>query len=306
MTIPTTLMYLIISGTFLNALPQPNHELLSGICNLVYMKNSQPAIFVITLFLNLLQSGSSCMGQQNKIILAVFAHPDDESTVSPVLTKYAAAGASVYIAVATDGRYGFTPHFGMKNPDSLALVRASEMNCLTSTLGINKPIIMGLHDQMRMKEGMDSLGSQLGKMRTRIIALFNELKPDLVITWGSSGLTGHPDHRSVSDVVTEVFAMKKWDKPANLFYTEVPSGSVPGSGFYVATVDSSYLNVRVTVSPAELQKARLAWDCHKSQYTKEGIDELQKMFWNSKNGNFYFRSYRMTETKQIGLFGESN
>jgi LmbE family N-acetylglucosaminyl deacetylase len=269
------------------------------------MKSSKLVILPLALLFSLLQVHPSCMAQQNKVILAIFAHPDDESTVSPVLAKYAAAGASVYIAVSTDGRYGFTSHFGMKDPDSLAIVRAAELNCLASTLGINKPIIMGLHDQMRMKEGMDSLGSQLAKMRNRIIMLFNDLKPDLVITWGSSGLTGHPDHRSVSDVVTEVFAMKRWAKPANLFYTEVPSGSIAGAGFYVATVDSSYLNVRVTVSQSEMQKARTAWDCHKSQYTKEGIDELQKMFWNTKNGNFYFRSYRGTETRQTGLFGEN-
>ncbi|HTE23321.1 PIG-L deacetylase family protein [Flavitalea sp.] len=268
------------------------------------MKSSNLAIFALGLVFSLLQLSPACIAQDNKVILAIFAHPDDESTVSPVLAKYAAEGAAVYIAVATDGRYGFTPHFGMKNPDSLAIVRAAEMNCLASTLGINKPIIMGLHDQMRMKEGMDSLGSQLGKMRNRIIMLFNELKPDLVITWGSSGLTGHPDHRSVSDVVTEVFAMKRWAKPVNLYYTEVPSGSITGNNFYLATVDSSYLNVRVTVSPAELQKARTAWDCHKSQYTKEGIDELQRLFWNTKNGNFYFRSYRGTEIRKTGLFDE--
>jgi LmbE family N-acetylglucosaminyl deacetylase len=268
------------------------------------MKSPKPAIFSIALLLSLLQLNPACMAQQNKVILAIFAHPDDESTVSPVLAKYAAAGASVYIAVATDGRYGFTAHFGMRDPDSLATVRAAELNCLASTLGINKPIVMGLHDQMHMKEGMDSLGSQLGKMRNRIVMLFDELKPDLVITWGSSGLTGHPDHRSVSDVVTEVFAMKRWTKPANLYYTEVPTGSIPSGGFYAATVDSSYLNVRVAVTQAEMQKARTAWDCHKSQYTKEGIDELQKLFWNTKNGNFYFRSYRGTETRQSGLFGE--
>ncbi|RYZ33156.1 MAG: PIG-L family deacetylase, partial [Sphingobacteriales bacterium] len=199
------------------------------------------------------------LAQKGKTILAVFAHPDDESTVSPVLAKYVAEGASVYLVVATDGRYGFTPHFGMKNPDSLALVRAGELNCLATTLGINKPLIVGLHDQMQMKTGMDSLNSQLNKLRTRLADLFVEIKPDIVITWGSSGLTGHPDHRAVSDVVTEVFAMKRWQKPMNLFYTEVPTGSVPSNTFYVATVDSSYLNVRVPVSQAHLQKARTAW-----------------------------------------------
>lgn len=268
------------------------------------MKVLNAAICTALLLISFTLITNNSFAQKGKVILAVFAHPDDESTVSPVLAKYVAAGASVYLAVATDGRYGFTPHFGMKDPDSLATVRAAELNCLATTLGINKPMIIGLHDQMHMKDGMDSLGSQLGTLRSRVTSLFNELKPDIVITWGSSGLTGHPDHRSVSDVVTEVFAMKRWQKPSNLFYTEVPTGSVTANTFYVATVDSSYLNVRVIVSQSELQKARTAWDCHKSQYTKEGIDELQRLFWNTKNGNFYFRSYRDTDKSFNGLFNE--
>jgi hypothetical protein len=38
-----------------------------------------------------------------RTLLAIFAHPDDEATVSPVLAKYAAEGVTVYLAVATDG-----------------------------------------------------------------------------------------------------------------------------------------------------------------------------------------------------------
>ena len=53
-------------------------------------------------------------------VLAVFAHPDDESSVSAVLAKYAAAGAKVYLATATDGRLGVGPHPGTTAGDGLA------------------------------------------------------------------------------------------------------------------------------------------------------------------------------------------
>ncbi len=40
---------------------------------------------------------------KEKTLLAVFAHPDDESTVGPVLAKYVREGATVHLVIATDG-----------------------------------------------------------------------------------------------------------------------------------------------------------------------------------------------------------
>jgi LmbE family N-acetylglucosaminyl deacetylase len=56
-----------------------------------------------------------------KHLLAIFSHPDDEATVSPVLAKYAAEGVTVYLAIATDGRYGVTDHAKIPAGDSLAV-----------------------------------------------------------------------------------------------------------------------------------------------------------------------------------------
>jgi len=230
-------------------------------------------------------------GQKDKVILAVFAHPDDEQSVSPVLVKYAEAGARVYVAIVTDGRFGFASHFATKDPDSLVSIRAMEMNCVTTVLGINEPIMFGLQDQFRMREGMDTLTNQYITTRNKLISLFKELQPDVIITWGPSGLTGHPDHRMVSDIVTEVFSMKHWSKPTNLFYTELSSGSITENRYGLITVDSAFLNVRIKVTANQISKARKAWNCHKSQYTKEITDELQSLFWTSQKGIAYFRSY---------------
>ena len=132
------------------------------------------------------------------MLLAVFAHPDDESTVSAVLAKYAAAGVRVYLATATDGRLGVAAHAGTTAGDSLAATRAQELKCTTEKLGINPPIMFGLHDQLKMGEGLRPHMEQLAEMRDRVTKLFEELQPDAVITWGPSGWTGHPDHRLVS------------------------------------------------------------------------------------------------------------
>jgi len=192
---------------------------------------------------------SSSVTKQEKVILAIFAHPDDESTVGPVLAKYAAEGVSVYLAVATDGRLGVTAHAGIPAGDSLAAARAGEIKCAAEQLGIHPPILMGMHDQLKMHQGLSALSGQLDTIRKNVAKLFTELKPDVVITWGPAGWTGHHDHRLVSSVVTEVFASKAWTKPMRLYYPELPTGSLPkDSPFPIATVDSKYLTIKVSVT----------------------------------------------------------
>ena len=138
------------------------------------------------------------------VLLAIFAHPDDEASVSAVLAKYAAAGARVYLAVATDGRLGVSPHAGIPAGDGLAAVRDKELQCAAGRLGLQAPIRFGLQDQLRMAEGLGAYSAQMSELRERVRQLFEELQPDAVITWGPSGWTGHPDHRIVSAVVTEL------------------------------------------------------------------------------------------------------
>src|SRR4029078_2276304 len=43
-------------------------------------------------------------------LVAVFAHPDDETIVAPALSHAARNGATVYLVVATDGRRRVSQH----------------------------------------------------------------------------------------------------------------------------------------------------------------------------------------------------
>ena len=63
-----------------------------------------------------------------KTIMAIFAHPDDETTIGPALAKYASI-SDVHLVVATDGRYGVTDHAGLPAGDSLISVRKLETEC---------------------------------------------------------------------------------------------------------------------------------------------------------------------------------
>ncbi len=137
------------------------------------------------------------------------------------------------------------------------------------------------------------MSMQLNAIRTKVTELFTSLRPDVVITWGPSGWTGHPDHRMVGAVVSEVFASKVWGKPSNLYYPELVSGSIEQNPWGVATVDSAYLPVRITVQSSDFTKAKASHDCHKSQYTPEAAASLQKLAWNAEKGIFFFRPFIM-------------
>jgi LmbE family N-acetylglucosaminyl deacetylase len=238
-----------------------------------------------------------------RILLAVFAHPDDEATVSPVLAKYAAEGATVYLAVATDGRLGVTSHAGIAAGDSLARVRSEELICAAEKLGVQPPITFGLQDQLKMGEGFAAFQEQLRSLRDNVTRLFTTLKPDVILTWNASGWTGHPDHRLVGSVVTEVFASRAWEKPAQLYYAAVPTGSLPsGAPMQLATVDPRYLTVRIAVSEADYEKAKASWLCHKSQYTPETIEGMHQMIKGSLKGTTYFQPFGVVAKEPSTLF----
>jgi LmbE family N-acetylglucosaminyl deacetylase len=82
----------------------------------------------------------------SRTLVAVVAHPDDETIVSPALARYAREGARVYVVVATDGRRGVAKHAGIPAGDSLATVRAGEARCSAHELGVQPPILVGLED----------------------------------------------------------------------------------------------------------------------------------------------------------------
>jgi len=50
---------------------------------------------------------------QKKRLLVVFAHPDDETIVAPLLVAYARRGVEVHLVVANYGQKGVMPHAGI-------------------------------------------------------------------------------------------------------------------------------------------------------------------------------------------------
>ena len=117
----------------------------------------------------------------------------------------------VYLAIATDGQKGVREHAGIPAGEKLATKRAEEARCACKALGIEPPILIGLEDgAMEEEANKAAFTREVGR-------LFAELKPDVVITWGPDGLSGHTDHRIVSSIVTEVYQAAE-EPPGQLYY----------------------------------------------------------------------------------------
>src|SRR5262245_27816285 len=83
--------------------------------------------------------------QTSRTLVAVFAHPDDETSAAPALARYAREGVQVYLVIATDGAAGGSSTSIPRGPE-LARARAEEAACAATALGAQPPILLGFPD----------------------------------------------------------------------------------------------------------------------------------------------------------------
>jgi alpha,alpha-trehalase len=205
------------------------------------------------------------------VLLAIFAHPDDEMTVAPILARYARAGARVHLAVATDGGRGVAAHAGTAAGESLVALRTEEAACAARALGIAAPILLGFGDG-DLGAVVSPPGRDLDRLARDVRRVLDDVDPGAVLTWGPGGGYGHPDHRLVADVVLQVVAER--GAPA-LYSPGWTASDIAGSGIDLMSypVDERLLTMRVGFSAADAERARTSLQCHQSQFTPEAMQQ---------------------------------
>ena len=219
-----------------------------------------------------------------RTIVVLLAHADDESAAGPALARYAREGVQVQLIIVTDGSGGSGTQTYLQRPDSgptgdaLAKARADEARCAATALGGREPILLGFPD--------GKLGDYLGdrglmtRVTDRIAKEIERLQPDVVVTWGPDGGTGHPDHRIVSNIATQLLRFGAPGMPERLFYMYLPVETFrlanPQRGEPPLLVpQAKYFTVKVPFKPADLDAAFSAMACHKTQFTAETLQRLQ-------------------------------
>ena len=217
-------------------------------------------------------------------IVALLAHADDEAAAGPVLARYAREGVEVHLIVASDGSAGSGSSGGYlvradstPKGDSLAAQRGQEARCAATALGASAPVLLGFPDGKLGDYTADR--TLVYRLTERIAREIARLQPDVVITWGPDGGTGHPDHRLVSTIATQLLRAGAPGMPERLFYMYLPVESFrllnPQRGEPPLLIpQAKYFTVQVPFTPADLDAAQKAMTCHASQYTAETLQRM--------------------------------
>lgn len=136
-----------------------------------------------------------------RCILAVYSHPDDETTVSGgTFMRYVQEGVEVYVMTATRGEWGALGSGGMVIArEELPAVREAELRANLEMYGVNPPTMLDYIDgALKDADFEEHVGLILAEMK--------RVNPDVVITWGPTGISRHDDHMATNVATDAAFA----------------------------------------------------------------------------------------------------
>ncbi len=147
-------------------------------------------------------------------LLAVLAHPDDESLACGGLLAWCAErGARVSLLCLTRGEHG-----PGGRPEDLGAKRALELEQAARVLGVRETTLLGYEDGML--PWLDAT-----RLEAEIRDAIDRLRPEVVVTFDEDGLYGHPDHVAVHELTAAAVSAFGEAGPA-LFYVSMPRGAM--------------------------------------------------------------------------------
>ena len=145
-----------------------------------------------------------------KTLLAVVAHPDDESYgIGGTLARYAAEGVDVHVAVATDGAAGSVDEKWNGNRSKLAEAREEELKAAVKILGAHLHTL-GYQDSGYVGDPANEhpqafVNTDEEEPIGRVVELIRTLRPQVVVTHDETGGYFHPDHIQCHKITTAAF-----------------------------------------------------------------------------------------------------
>lgn len=169
-----------------------------------------------------------------KTILAVLAHPDDESFgLGGTLALYAQRGYQTYYICATRGEAGTVDEEHLKGFKDTAELRTDELMRAAKILGLKDVIFLGYRDSgmpgMEENKHPDAqINHPIEEVAGKVVKYIRELKPDIVLTFDPIGGYRHPDHIHIHKAT--VLAFEKADDAS--FYPEAGAPFKPRALYY--------------------------------------------------------------------------
>ena len=175
-----------------------------------------------------------------KTLLAVLAHPDDESFgLGGTLALYSSKGYDVYYVCATRGEAGTVDEEHLKGFKDTAEMRTAELMKAAQALGLKEVFFLGYRDSgmpgTEPNQHPDAqINAPIDEVAGRVVKYIRDLKPEVVLTFDPIGGYKHPDHIHIHKAT--VLAFENSDnasfhpqagdpfKPQALYYQVFPKG----------------------------------------------------------------------------------
>ncbi len=149
-------------------------------------------------------------------LLAVHAHPDDESSKgAATMASYAAAGADVMVATCTGGERGDLLNVAMADDPhgkrDLTGLRRVEMATAAAHLGVQQRWLGFMDSGLPEGDPLPDLPvgcfalQPLERAAASLVKLVREFRPHVILSYDENGGYPHPDHIMTHRVTVEAF-----------------------------------------------------------------------------------------------------
>jgi N-acetylglucosamine malate deacetylase 2 len=211
-------------------------------------------------------------------LLAVFAHPDDE-TFRPggALALLARASVQVQVLTATRGEAGSCGEPPLCRPEDLPALRERELSCACTVLGLEPPSLLNYQDGHLAEVSLDHLMQD-------VLAAIEEVQPQVLLSFGPDGLSGHPDHIAIGQAAR--LAFKHMPQVAALYALAVPRSLAEKVRLpQLQAVPDAEIDLAVDVTPIwDIKQA--AMRCHASQISASPLlhapETQQRLFFGQE------------------------
>ena len=145
-------------------------------------------------------------------LLAIGAHPDDETMLAGGTLAWAARnGVAVHILCVTRGEGGEVGVPPVTTQELLGEVREAELRCAGRELGATTVDFLPFVDpQMVLTDEDPAPPTALGRIAAEpeefeaaLVATIRRLRPDVLLTHGTNGEYGHPQHVYTNQIVRQ-------------------------------------------------------------------------------------------------------
>ena len=271
-------------------------------------------------------------------LLAVHAHPDDESiSTGGVLAKYAAKGFRTVLAYGTAGEAGdiLNPEFvAPKHGLDIKEIRSIELAAAVKVLSVGAVYFLGYRDSGMAgspENGHPQAFAQadIREATARLVEIIRRVRPQVIVTYNEKGTYLHPDHIMANRVTLRAFqasadarfeigeALAPW-QPSKLYYTAIPLARIrrmyqivqergEEPGFDPDVIGTSEDKISTVVDVREwLSKKLEALNCHQSQMNPNSvIRRMSEQFREEAMGYEHFQCVQgcpAADTKETDLF----